>query len=190
MEEKRADRRVVKTRRAIRGAFLKLWAEKALDKITIKEIAETADVDRKTVYNYYESVGDILEELENELVENFEEKTKELDYGVEDPFDFFKALTEVLNENLDLYSQLMSSESNTGFMEKVFVFLREKMQESLLSSGIVPLEKAELASEFIAAGMSFSYRTWFQSNRSTPLSELSKAVGTLVMDGVNRYLLG
>ena len=73
MEEmvKRQDRRVSRTKRAIRNAFLNLLAEKELEKITIREIADGADVDRKTVYNYYSGVYDILDELENELVKDF-----------------------------------------------------------------------------------------------------------------------
>lgn len=189
MENIKQDRRVTKTRRAIRAAFVALMAEKDLDKITIKEIAERADVDRKTVYNYYDSVYAILDELENELVRNFEEKTKELDYGVEDPLEFFTVLTDLLNENIELYIQLMTIKTNAGFSQKIFEYLREKIESSLLSSGVVEPRKAELATEFITAGMFFSYRAWFQSNREIPLEEVSKGIGTLVTDGINKYLL-
>ena len=63
--EKRQDRRVQRTKKAIRNAFLQLLSHKEVEKISVKEIAETADVDRKTVYNYYEGVYDILDELES-----------------------------------------------------------------------------------------------------------------------------
>lgn len=189
MQREKTDRRIIKTRRAIRDAFLKLMREKDIEKITIKEIAEYADVDRKTVYNYYDGIYEILDELETELVNNFEEKTKELDYGVEDPLEFFKVLTELLNENIEVYSQLLGVKSSTNLSEKIFLFLREKIYKSLTSSGVVEDEKAALATEFITAGMFFAYRTWFQSDRATHLSEISKGIGTLVMDGINKYLL-
>lgn len=189
MEKTKQDRRVAKTRRAIRVAFISLMCEKDLDRITVKEIAERADVDRKTVYNYYDSVNGILDELENEIVSDFEERTKELDYGVEDPLEFFIVLTELLNSNIELYYQLMNIKTNTGLMEKIFSYLREKIEKSLLSSGVVEPQKAALATEFITAGMFFSYRSWFQSNREIPLAEISKGIGTLVTDGINKYLL-
>ena len=189
MEKVRRDRRVAKTRRAIRAAFIALMCEKEFDKITIKEIAERADVDRKTVYNYYDSVQAIMDELENELVSNFEEKTRELDYGVEDPLEFFTVLTDLLNENIELYFQLMNIKTNATLSQKIFEFLREKIGSSLLSSGVVEPQKAALATEFITAGMFFSYRSWFQSNREIPLAEVSKGIGTLVTDGINKYLL-
>ena len=44
------DRRITRTKKCIRSAFLQLTLEKELEKITIKEIAERADVDiTKTV---------------------------------------------------------------------------------------------------------------------------------------------
>ena len=73
-EEKKQDRRVVKTKKAIRSAFVQLLGKKDVEKITIKELAETADVDRKTVYNYYNGVADILGELENEMVSDFQKE--------------------------------------------------------------------------------------------------------------------
>ena len=50
MEEKNkpVDRRVLKTKRAIRNAFAKLMAEKDINDITIIELAETADINRKS----------------------------------------------------------------------------------------------------------------------------------------------
>ena len=50
---KPVDRRVLKTKRAIRNAFAKLMVEKDINDITIMELAETADINRKTFYNYF-----------------------------------------------------------------------------------------------------------------------------------------
>ena len=72
-EEKKLDRRVIKTKKAIRNAFAKLISEKDINKITIKDIADTADINRKTFYNYYSGVYEIIEEIEKELVGEFED---------------------------------------------------------------------------------------------------------------------
>ena len=44
---KKIDRRVVKTKKAIHNAFAKLLTEKELNDITISDIAELADINRK-----------------------------------------------------------------------------------------------------------------------------------------------
>ena len=56
IEAKKADRRVIRTRSAIRKAFTDLLAETAYNKITITALAKRADVDRKTFYTHYSSV--------------------------------------------------------------------------------------------------------------------------------------
>ena len=67
--KKRPDRRHARTERRIREAFTELVMEKNVDKITIKELAERADIDRKTFYLHYSSVWDVLEEIQGEILE-------------------------------------------------------------------------------------------------------------------------
>ncbi|WP_240622902.1 TetR/AcrR family transcriptional regulator, partial [Staphylococcus condimenti] len=47
------DKRVVKTRRNITETFLDLFYKKDFEKITIKEIADAAEIERKTFYLHY-----------------------------------------------------------------------------------------------------------------------------------------
>ena len=63
IEAKKADRRVISTRSAIRKAFTDLLAETAYNKITITALAKRADVDRKTFYTHYSSVDNLLEDV-------------------------------------------------------------------------------------------------------------------------------
>ena len=48
------DRRVRKTKTAIKNAFIQLLEEKDLEKITIQNITQLADVNRGTFYLHYE----------------------------------------------------------------------------------------------------------------------------------------
>ena len=65
---KSVDRRVIKTKRAIRNAFAKLMVEKDINDITIIELAEAADINRKTFYNYYSGVYQVIEDIENDII--------------------------------------------------------------------------------------------------------------------------
>ena len=51
--DKKTDRRVLKTKRAIYNAFVELLSEKEINHITITDISKKADINRKTFYNYY-----------------------------------------------------------------------------------------------------------------------------------------
>ncbi|MCD8146392.1 MAG: TetR/AcrR family transcriptional regulator [Clostridiales bacterium] len=58
------DRRQRKTRQAIQNALLSLMKEKPLSKITVSELAATADVNRKTFYNHYSNIQEVRDELD------------------------------------------------------------------------------------------------------------------------------
>ncbi len=97
------DRRVARTKKAIKNAFAELMSEKEISEITVKDIAETADVNRKTFYNYYNSVYDIVNEIENELVLAFDNVLSNIDFKQEmkNPYGIFEKLTGVINQDFD-----------------------------------------------------------------------------------------
>ena len=61
------DRRQRRTREAIFRAFTELLAKKSLDRITVGEIIERADVGRATFYAHFETKDFLLRELCREL---------------------------------------------------------------------------------------------------------------------------
>lgn len=65
--ESNIDRRKRKTRTAIENALLDLMQYKPLNTITISELAEAADINRKTFYNNYNSIDDVIKGINEKL---------------------------------------------------------------------------------------------------------------------------
>lgn len=130
---KKPDRRVIKTKRAIRNAFAALIAEKDLNDITIKDISDVADINRKTVYNYYGGIHEILDEIENELVSSFEKVIQEIDFprNLENPNKIFETLTDVINGDMEFYSQLMKIDANSHLVRKIVSALKIRVKQTL-----------------------------------------------------------
>ncbi|MBD5541773.1 MAG: TetR/AcrR family transcriptional regulator [Lachnospiraceae bacterium] len=63
------DRRIRRTRAAIQSAFLKLIFEKDINKITIKELCERADINKSTFYLHYQDIYDLEAQFKEELSE-------------------------------------------------------------------------------------------------------------------------
>ena len=63
------DIRVKKTRRAIQKAFIALLREKPIEKITVKEIAERAEINKTTFYSHYETLDALTAEMERQTVQ-------------------------------------------------------------------------------------------------------------------------
>lgn len=65
--EERRKRRAAARRNQILDAAAEVFAEKGFARATTKEIADRADVSEGTIYNYFESKGDILLALTDRL---------------------------------------------------------------------------------------------------------------------------
>ena len=184
---KKPDRRVIKTKRAIRNAFAALIAEKDLNDITIKDISDVADINRKTVYNYYGGIHEILDEIENELVSSFEKVIQEIDFprNLENPNKIFETLTDVINGDMEFYSQLMKIDANSHLVRKIVSALKIRVKQTLAQQRPADKKKIELIADFITSGMLSAYQSWFNSGREQPIAEFSKEVSVLVFSGVN-----
>jgi AcrR family transcriptional regulator len=76
------DRRVRRTRHALRHALLELILEKGYDRVTVEEIIERADVGRSTFYAHFRDKEDLfLSSFEQEIREAFEANATETEPG-------------------------------------------------------------------------------------------------------------
>lgn len=75
----KTDLRVIKTKDALHKALVTLLKEKSLEKITITEICQLANVNRGTFYLHYQQIGDVFEEY-------FREITADLAKSYEEPY--------------------------------------------------------------------------------------------------------
>ena len=65
----KTDRRVKRTKKALRTELLKLLMIKKLNEITVKELCEAADINRGTFYLHYMDVFDLFEKIQNVMYE-------------------------------------------------------------------------------------------------------------------------
>jgi len=68
---KKTDARVRYTQKILKESLLKVLKEKPINKITVKEVCELAELNRATFYSHYSDCFDLLASIENELVEAF-----------------------------------------------------------------------------------------------------------------------
>ena len=76
---KRNDARVRYTQKILKESFLKLLKEKAVNKITVKEVCELAGLNRATFYAHYSDCFDLMEKIEQELIETFAASIRSID---------------------------------------------------------------------------------------------------------------
>lgn len=183
----KVDRRIIKTKRAIRNAFAELLATKDLSEITIKEIADAADINRKTFYSYYRDVYQIIDEIENEIVNTLGGILEKVDFKVDlkNLYRIFQSLTAVINSDLDFYGHLLMMDSRSGFAAKIVSALKAQIKASFASQIEIASEKLDLMLEYAISGMFAVYQSWFNSDRKQSIEGLSKDVSVMTFSGVN-----
>lgn len=186
MEGKKPDRRVLKTKRAIRNALAQLLVEKELDEITVKDVADTADINRKTFYNYYTGIHQVIDEIESGIVFTFDQAIREVDArrDIKNPYVFFEKITAILNQDLDFYSHLFRMRGNLSLSYKITTLLKKKILESFLQEHSCDPQEAEIFVEYAVWGMMAVYESWFNSQRSTPLEEISQKLSVVCVYGL------
>jgi len=189
--EKRApDRRVIKTKRAIKNAFAKLLSQKDINDITISDIAAEADINRKTFYNYYAGVHEVIDEIENDVVSHFDAALTEIDFknSLNRPNLIFEKLTNIINADMDFFGYLLSMNSNVSLSSKITDMLTGKVKTLIMQYVDVDEVHVDIMLEFMISGMVAVYRRWFNSDRSEPVEEISSQIKTLAFQGLNGFL--
>lgn len=76
---KKSDARVRYTRRVLKEVFLSLLRTKPVNKITVKEVCDLAELNRATFYSHYSDCFDLMEKIEQEILNAFEQSLRLID---------------------------------------------------------------------------------------------------------------
>lgn len=167
------DRRVTRTKAAIRESFLSLLQKKPAEEITVTELAKVANIERKTFYLHYNNIQEIIDEIETVVTEMIAEATKGLSV---DSREYFAAITGVMSENFDYFSLIMQDPKYVNYQNRGTVILRSALMEHYRETTSLDSERLELYADFYAAGISGIYVNWYQRKLSLSLEDLTDFV--------------
>ena len=154
-ERETEDRRVRKTKKQLRGALTSLLLEKDISRVTVRDVADLADVNRGTFYAHYSDVYDLLHQLEDDLLRRLDDVGSRHNARQSDgkTFRYLTDLFTLASEYSDIFG---GSES----------------------------EKLDYCASFIVAGMCTLAKVWIENGmRETP-EEMARLGGAFVMHGV------
>lgn len=176
MEEKKVDRRIAKTKKAIYRAFAQLLSEKNINDITIKDIADRADINRKTFYNYYDGIYELTGEIENKIIDSFEKVIREHNVNelLHNPNKMFDELVKIINSDFDFYQHLISVESNSNLVSKLFISLKSRAKEVISEYSVLDEATLDIVLDFVVSGMFTVFQRWFNSSKEHSLDDHGK----------------
>ena len=190
LPEKPTDRRVLRTKKNIRQAFLHLLSEKSLSQITVKELSNLADINRKTFYMYYSNIEDIFAELEDELVLKlvyvFEKELFQKEMF--NSYSFFENLNHTIQEDIDLYRILNHSDLLPHLIQRAKNALIEVFFRKYNISADSDNERYILYAEYAASGILSMYTKWFSRDFHMSLEELTRTAAEITLYGLQHLL--
>lgn len=128
------DRRVVKTKAAMRRAFTELLNEKPVRDIRVKELSERIHINRGTFYQYYRDIYDMQDHLEEELYGKFSEIFK--DRPAPETFEEIQGrlldIFTLLRQNADLTLALLGPNGDPKFVQSIQEMLRLRCINDLI----------------------------------------------------------
>ena len=176
------DLRVQKTVSAIQSTFKQLLLEKPYEKITVRELAERARINKKTFYRYYETLDYLLAELQGTYQQAYLDRTR----GLRVPED-----TEAITRAFILFSCAQDEVYERITCDASFARMQRQMTEGVLASrrfdarafSGVPEGEASLVVTFIQTVPLMLYRRWVAEGKPVTPERLADMACALVLNG-------
>jgi AcrR family transcriptional regulator len=174
------DRRVLKTKTALRDAMLALMAPKGWDDITIQEICDLANVGRSTFYVHYQSKEDLLAEGLDGLRDMLIAQSSEI---VGPNFQFLRGLLDHMAKQREVFKAAIGRRSGHGvvrrFKEMVF-----QLVESDLKRRRYPAAKKPWIAKFLAGAIVETMVWWVDTPNPPPIKEMVSELEQLVQASI------
>lgn len=134
------DRRIARTKRAIRTALIALMEENGFDGFTVNELCERADINRGTFYNHFSDKDNLLAVLEQDILKDlecFQEQMANLRFSsmlshvaLKKPLPLLVDLFDYLREQGDFLHAVLGGGGDASFGQR----LRDSVCTNLVKS--------------------------------------------------------
>lgn len=187
MQEETQDRRIKRTKMLLQNALVDLMLEKAVGKISVKELTQKADVNRSTFYLHYLDIYDMLEQMENEFVETiqgfFHDFFTPLTTSM--PLTLFVNISEWLEQDKEYYVKLLRGSASGYIFEELESRIRDEFL-TLLYLIFLDEESLDLRTRvnFTVSGTVGVLRMWVMEGGNISLVELSETIDDILNNGM------
>ncbi len=122
------DLRVKRTQKNIYNAFIRLRKKKELEQISVKELAELAEINKATFYLHFKDIYDLSDTLENELI-------AECMRSIPNDEDLFslvgiKRMSETMSSQGELFHTLFSGSRAPYAIIKLDRYIRQRLYKN------------------------------------------------------------
>lgn len=184
MDVKNKDRRVRRTEKLIKHGLCEVLKKKSLKDITVKDITDAADLNRRTFYLHYKDIFDLLEKIEKNLIKEFEDLLENFHpiMSQDSAYKCIEVLLQYVYDNLNLLKTIVTN--NTNILDKLIDIA---VSYALNSSSDIyedDEESVKYAFVFIIFGIIGIIKKWLDDGTSIPPHQMSIMVNDFIAHGL------
>lgn len=184
---RKVDRRVRYTKMILRNCLVELLNEKPLEKITVKEICEKADVNRGTFYSHFSDQYDLYNYMVDEILENTFNCLG--DFMGKDSETLISSLTGVfdyIKENANTVRTLINNGVEYSTEKRICDVVRDMYLDK--SEKCVDIYMINAIYSYIAAGAISIIRYWLNTDMEKSTVEMAEFSLKLADTGLSSLL--
>ncbi len=163
-----------KTKNNIISAFCKLYQEKPIEKIYVKDVIEMAGYNRSTFYQYFNDIYALLDYVEKDVIETISSKASDEKRDAKDLLKLFEEKEEYLKALLGTYGSM-------HFIDRI-------KNEMLKITDIQLLQFDEQLQPYIAEYHIYTtisiFRLWLARGKDIKDTELFGLIHILYSEGI------
>lgn len=183
------DLRVIKTRQTIRSALISLMSEKELSDITISELSERAQINRKTFYRHYGAISDVITEFEDELLSDFADILKTSNTSIFEIGSVLREISALISGNQEYFVKLLKLNPKLFSSGRVKAMLRRAVEIALRDiCHLTDEQTLHALSEFTTSGVLSLYSAWFDTGCTGSLDVITDIANRMTMSGLKGFV--
>lgn len=186
MEEKKADRRIQRTRGLLQDALVALILEKGYEAITIQDILERANVGRSTFYEHFYDKDDLLLSGFEHLRADFEQYLANQSIDDDSPWQLSLSMFRHAQSHRQLYKAMAGKQGGNLAVAHIQKFLTHYLYEHLKK--LLTMRKRDMPPEILTQFIVSSYTAlltwWLDSDSPYSAEQMSAYFRQLVEPGV------
>ncbi|CDM68921.1 hypothetical protein CM240_1763 [Clostridium bornimense] len=188
MDNKNTDRRIRKTKKFLKDGLIELMLEKSINDISVKELTEKIDLNRGTFYLHYKDIFDLLEQIEDEFLQEF---NKIMFSHSEDHLEcsLLSLLIDIFNylkTNAGICTVLLSNNGDRNFINKIKELIRAKCFSVWTVMFELPKTDAfDYFYTFIVSGCIGIFEAWLNNGLKESPYEIASLTESFILNGID-----
>ncbi len=174
-------RSALRSKKMIISALADLLQEKPLDKITVTDVVNRAQINRGTFYAHFTDVPDVIHHLIQGVFTTIREAlTDEPKQLAQIPHTLLNRIQSYLEEDMEFCQKVMNSGAAQMMQEQLVQLVMDYMLQHEADYGFGNHQLYELTIRFCAGGLGNLYHDWFTGRLDLTLDQLTQEAEKMV----------